>query len=131
MLKSKWSQWTIALFLMGYMGLIFYLSSIPGTEIRVEAPDYLLHGLAFGGLSFLTTLYFIHFLPLKWSMSLSLGFTFLYGLSDEAHQFFVPNRTPDWRDIGADLIGALIVQVGFFILIRLYSYVKLQVKSDQ
>ncbi|MGH7497104.1 MAG: VanZ family protein [bacterium] len=29
----------------------------------------------------------------------------LYGVSDEIHQYFVPGRSPDWRDWIADSIG--------------------------
>ena len=31
----------------------------------------------------------------------------IYGVSDEVHQYFVPPRTPDWRDVAADAGGAL------------------------
>lgn len=30
----------------------------------------------------------------------------LYGITDELHQAFVPGRTPDWRDVVADMAGA-------------------------
>ncbi len=33
-------------------------------------------------------------------------FVFLYAVSDEIHQSFVPGRTPSIRDIGFDLAGA-------------------------
>ncbi len=29
-----------------------------------------------------------------------------YGLTDEAHQSFVPGRSPEWRDVAADALGA-------------------------
>ena len=31
----------------------------------------------------------------------------IYALSDEIHQSFVPERTSDWRDVAADLCGAV------------------------
>lgn len=37
-----------------------------------------------------------------------LGFAALYGLSDEFHQLFVPNRQFDLEDLAADVIGAAI-----------------------
>jgi hypothetical protein len=36
----------------------------------------------------------------------ALLIVFLYGLSDEFHQSFVPNRTPEIFDIEMDLLGA-------------------------
>jgi VanZ family protein len=32
----------------------------------------------------------------------------LYGLSDEVHQSFVPNRSSNWSDVALDSAGALI-----------------------
>lgn len=31
----------------------------------------------------------------------------LYGASDELHQWFVPGRQADWRDVVADAVGAV------------------------
>ena len=39
---------------------------------------------------------------------LAWGFTALYGLSDEIHQAFVPNRSASWHDVALDAAGALI-----------------------
>lgn len=118
-----------ALAVLGYMGLIYYLSSIPGTEIALPAPDYVLHALAFGGLSFLFSVFFLHYLRLYQSIGFSMLMVFLYGLGDEAHQFFTPNRVPDWRDIAADVAGALIVQIGVVIFMYFYSYRKSRAQS--
>jgi len=43
----------------------------------------------------------------------------LYGLSDELHQFFVPGRHADWRDIATDMAGAA-TALGLFHLLRLW-----------
>lgn len=37
-----------------------------------------------------------------------LGICFLYALSDELHQYFVPGRVADWADVAADTSGALV-----------------------
>jgi VanZ family protein len=48
-----------------------------------------------------------------WSaVVLSVVIATLYGITDEWHQSFVPNRTPDARDVVADLIGAAAGAVG-------------------
>lgn len=43
----------------------------------------------------------------------------LYGISDELHQFFVPGRHADWRDIATDMAGAA-TALGLFHLLRLW-----------
>lgn len=44
----------------------------------------------------------------KW---LAIALTVAYGFIDEWHQSFVPGRTPDWRDIVADTIGAVLAML--------------------
>lgn len=39
---------------------------------------------------------------------LAWGAAVLYGISDEFHQSFVPNRTPDVRDVLVDAAGAIV-----------------------
>ena len=40
------------------------------------------------------------------SVLVSIVVATLYGITDEWHQSFVPNRTPDAMDVLADLVGA-------------------------
>ena len=92
------------------MGLIFYFSSYP---IQVKIPsfsfsDKLLHIFEYGILASLIYLALrdtnaakIHLFLLAFTI------TFLYGISDEIHQYFVPGRQADIFDVVADGIGAL------------------------
>jgi len=98
--------------LIGYMVLIFYLSSQPLEELQLPEIwniDKLLHIVEYGVLGVLwlraLTRYFYKGarLTLKW---LALLFTILYGVSDEVHQMLVPNRTPSIFDVMADGLGA-------------------------
>ena len=98
------------------MGIIFFLSSVPGEDLVL--PDIVnidkvahmaIYGLlalsvfhAFGGARFSQT--HPHLVPL-----LVILFCSVYGLSDEFHQSFVPNRSADVFDVLADSIGAVIV----------------------
>jgi VanZ family protein len=101
------------------MGTIYLLSSLPGD--RLVLPDIVnidkvahmtIYGLlaaaafyAFGG-----RLRRLHprLIPL-----LVILFCTVYGVSDEFHQSFVPNRSPDVFDVMADSTGAVLVSVIF------------------
>jgi len=98
------------------MGLIFYLSSYP---MKIEVPsfsysDKLVHIVEYGILaSFVylalrgTNLAKYHLLGLAFAIA------FLYGVSDEIHQYFVPGRDADVLDVVADGIGALCFPLTF------------------
>ncbi|MCD6371148.1 MAG: VanZ family protein [Candidatus Aenigmarchaeota archaeon] len=88
---------------IGYMVLIFYLSSIsiPETFIFWFDPyKLIMHFFEFGILAFLWYL-----------TSLNKLFSFLmttsYGIFDEIHQYFVPRRIADPLDALFDSLGAL------------------------
>lgn len=52
-----------------------------------------------------------YFLNSKTVIALSLCFCSLYGLSDEWHQSFVPDREADFLDWVADTLGASIALI--------------------
>jgi VanZ family protein len=39
-------------------------------------------------------------------VAIAFAVAFLYGITDEWHQSFIPGRTPDWRDNLTDAFGA-------------------------
>ena len=43
----------------------------------------------------------------KLMLILSILLSFLYGISDEIHQYFVPYRNADLMDVLADMFGAI------------------------
>ena len=49
----------------------------------------------------------------------------LYGLSDEFHQSFVPNRSPEWADLASDGIGGMMGGV----LLYVETYVRRKFKN--
>ncbi|MBI5286635.1 MAG: VanZ family protein [Deltaproteobacteria bacterium] len=101
-----WGYWIP---LLSYMALIFYLSSQPLEELKLPEIwniDKLLHVVEYGLLGFLW------FRALKVSFEsttnlywLAFVLTLLYGISDEIHQIFVPNRSSSIFDAIADGIG--------------------------
>lgn len=110
----RWLRWLPA---VGWMAVIFALSARSGNELGSWLPSFqrLIPGLA----SFDPMHYVAYFI-----LALTFGFAFgrrsgrataivlnvamctIYGVTDEWHQSFVPNRTPDILDIWHDAIGA-------------------------
>jgi VanZ family protein len=103
-----------------WCGFIFYLSSIPGLNTGWGTWDLILRKIAhmleyfilaallyraFRG-SFKISVFHLTFWPLFLS--------FLYAVSDEFHQSFVPTRSPSAKDVFIDTIGIII----FYILIK-------------
>ena len=94
------------------MGTIFYLSHQPGGSFNLpDIPNFdkLLHAGIYGVLA-ATVL----FAAPVWLKTKSLALTafvavfvcFLYGISDEFHQSFIPGRDVSGWDLAADVVGA-------------------------
>ena len=105
--------------LAAYCLFIFILSSIPGEnfpELDFKFSDKLVHLVVYG------ILFLLFFYSLKNQtksiklqknpLEYSVLFTALYGITDEIHQYFVPNRSCELSDWIADIAGALIVFIG-------------------
>lgn len=106
--------------LISYCLAIFILSSIPGEnlpKVGVEFNDKIIHLIVYAILFVL----FFYSLKIqtknirlqKFAPEFSLLFTSLYGLSDEIHQYFVPNRTCEFVDWVADFAGGFIIYMIF------------------
>lgn len=97
-----------------HAGLIYFLSSQP---LVISIPvfphmDKLAHGLSFGLLAFLLAWGLFRIYP-EYSTRRVLSLTMLaglvYGMLDEAHQYFVPMRHTDPLDLLADAVGTSLV----------------------
>lgn len=96
-----------------WAAIIFVLSSLPGSAYPptdLVNADKLVHVAIYGLLGALAA----RGLRLGWGwhrvrtiLVAALG-SILYGLSDELHQWFVPGRNADWRDLVADAVGAVL-----------------------
>jgi VanZ family protein len=83
-----------------------------------DVPDVSLHGAAYFGL----TLLLIRALARGrwlgvtwWTLGAAWAIAVVYGMSDELHQSFVPNRHAEWRDLRADAIGAFAAAAGVWL----------------
>ena len=100
-----------------YAGAIFYLSAqsrpedqLPSFVLR-DVSDKVLHAVEYGILSLLC------YRAFRWAAGpavarqavvLAIVTALVYGITDEAHQAFVPLREASWQDWLADTIGAVI-----------------------
>ena len=112
-----------------WMSFIFYLSSRQTTGIGGDS-----YWLRFFILkSFHVIEYAILFILIYFALQkpkTSILISYLYGVSDEIHQYFVIGRTSRFRDTLFDLLGILI---GFiflkFVLLPLIQKIRLSKKS--
>jgi VanZ family protein len=95
------------------MGFIFSCSSVPGKDIPPLFPhaDIVYHGTVYLTLALFFARAFKNTRP-----GSRFGMVFfvtvvccvVYGLTDEFHQLFVPNRSADFFDVFIDGVGGLI-----------------------
>lgn len=93
------------------MAAIYYGSAQSSPAAPGRIPDYLLHGAEYAGLAVVTFRAIGGGLPARVTLPRAVTTLLIsvgYGISDELHQRFVPLRTPDVRDVGYDLVGALL-----------------------
>jgi len=95
-----------------WAGVIFALSSISGTRlpaIDVPQSDKIVHALLYGVLSGLLCRALDRSRTRGKARShllLAILIATAYGISDEIHQLWTPQRSADWRDVVADASGA-------------------------
>jgi VanZ family protein len=95
-----------------WAGVIFALSSIPGTRLRtMDLPqfDKIVHALLYGVLGGLLCRALDRSRaggPARSHVLLAILIATAYGVTDEIHQLWTPQRSADWRDVVADACGA-------------------------
>jgi VanZ family protein len=95
-----------------WAAVIFGLSSIPGTRLPpIDLPqvDKLAHLLVYAVLGALilrgVARRHQRRRPRPRDFLTAIALTIFYGISDEIHQHWTPNRSPDWHDVMADALG--------------------------
>ena len=116
-------RWTWAWFpVAAYMGLIFYLSSLPHPDEELPKflfetlGDKLLHVIEYAVLAALCYRAFRRVIGrsnARVAIVITIVAASLYGVTDEVHQAFVPFRTATWLDWVADTAGGVIGAVGY------------------
>ena len=100
-LDSRSARWLVVI---GWMALIFFLSSQPQLP---SPPDPLADlifkkGAHFTVYAVLAVLWLRALPPVRWVWPLAWALTVLYAASDEWHQSFVPGRLPRRTPLGED-----------------------------
>jgi hypothetical protein len=112
-------HWPYLILTTAYCAGIFFLSSqpklpeMPPPWFRFDGMDKVAHTLVYGGLAAVVSVGLWRSDPTiarGRHFVLPIAFALVYGLTDEFHQTFVPNRGFEWLDLFADGIGATIVQ---------------------
>ncbi|MCF6094110.1 VanZ family protein [Microaerobacter geothermalis] len=107
-----WLRWIPSVI---WMSVIYYLSSRTGGELQSMFPFFTQfdwgHLIAY----FILGLLFYYALwpkrEKKWVPFVVVFLSFLYGITDEWHQSFVPSRSPDLFDLMNDTIGAALAVI--------------------
>lgn len=104
----RFMHWLPALL---YAGLIFYISSIPSEELAVFGLDMsLLHIIEFFILSYLIFRAFTkEKMNIRYTLSLAIIISTLYGITDEIHQLYVPGRQFSTIDMAFNFIGSSLI----------------------
>lgn len=93
-----------------WMGVIFYLSGRTGGQLNSMFPFLNSfnwgHLVAYFILGFLVYYAFSKTSNNRWIAFGALFICFIYGLTDEYHQSFVPGRSPELLDLFNDVLGA-------------------------
>ena len=66
---------------------------------------------------------------IKYSLFMSILFSFLYACTDEFHQIFVPGRSAQFRDVLIDTLGASFGATITYLIIKLFT--KIKTRSDK
>ena len=61
---------------------------------------------------------------IKYSLFMSILFSFLYACTDELHQIFVPGRSAQFRDVLIDTLGASFGTIITYLIIKLFNKIK-------
>lgn len=104
-----------------YALAIVYLSSLsyPGQQLPSfisSVNDKFLHACEYGVLGILLYRAFKYTTPNAGNMGLAIICVIAFGISDEIHQWFVPQRQADIWDLVADTFGAAFLMLGWVLI---------------
>jgi len=116
LIKNKYLKYIPALL---WMAFIFYLSSGQTDSITGTTTQRFIILKTFHLIEY--AILFICFKITGLSSNKSLLYSYIYALSDELHQSFVPGRSALFRDTLIDLLGSLIPYVFMSLTCKKYN----------
>ena len=113
--SGKWNlliSWVLVIF---YMATIFLLSAQSNLSVPYgfSPGDLILHVVEYGVLGFLLSWTFVSSKMVRRLTFYVFLVGFFYGMTDELHQYFVPQRNASLLDVSADGLGSLIGAYSF------------------
>lgn len=115
---------------VGWMALIFTLSAVSGLRVSddasVDRPFRVLgHLTSYGVLAALVLYALAGRRSPRWQhVAVAYAVCLAYGISDEIHQAFVPDRTGRIDDLMVDAVGAAVGLLLGYVALRLWSRVR-------
>lgn len=108
---------------IAYAGLVVFMSSLSASDLGPSVIwrfDKLIHTAEYAVLGALScrALLLGPGLSARWAVPLAIVAAFLFGLSDEWHQSFVPGRDSSGWDALADLTGAILGSTAYLLASR-------------
>ena len=101
-----------------YMSVIFFLSAQSNLSVPFEVShgDIFLHMVEYGILGFLLSWAFVNSGAVRKFVFHVFLVGLFYGMTDELHQYFVPERNASLLDVTANGLGCLIGACSFYAL---------------
>ena len=124
--SESWLQIKYWLPVFLYCCIIVYLSSLSYPSRHFPSflfglSDKLVHGVEYGILGILLYRAFRQTTRTFRSISLAIIYSVVFGISDEMHQWFIPNRQADLWDLLADTFGATFFILTWVFITKKYS----------
>lgn len=115
---------------IGWCLLVFALSAVPyrSESENIPGADKAVHFVEYAVLGFLVARALritAPERPRRRSFAIAAGLAAAYGLTDEVHQLFVPDRAFEWGDLAADAAGAALGAA-----IRVFAFAGASVSGD-
>ena len=108
---SRWlHRLSLWLPVFAFLGLSFFLSSIPGEDLDYSFPDWLAHGLQFLMIGLLVIRALNAGMTRRPGLRLlgvAVLLCLLWAVTDEYHQSFVTGRSASVLDLVSDLVGSV------------------------